>query len=53
LVNKEKTTFVVALILGFTGSFHSEWLGWLAGLGSYIFLSFVQRGSNNSWDERL
>ena len=53
MADKEKTTLAVALILGFTGSFHSEWLGWLAGLGSYIFLSFVQRGPNSSWDEKL
>jgi len=38
-------------MLGFMCSFHSEWLGWVAGLGSYVFFRWVQRGPYNGWDE--
>jgi hypothetical protein len=39
------------MILGFMCSFHSLWLGWVAGLGVYIFFSWVQRGPYNGWDK--
>lgn len=51
LENKELTTLILALMLGFVCSFHSELLGWVAGLGSYIFFRWVQRGPYNGWDE--
>ena len=51
LADKETTTFIIAMMLGLICSFHSEWLGWVAGLGSYIFFRWVQRGPYNGWDE--
>jgi len=50
MTQKEITSLVVTLMLAFLISFHSIDVAWIAGLSIYIFLAFVQRGPNSSWD---
>jgi type III secretory pathway component EscS len=50
MTRKEITSLIATLMLAFLISFKSIAAAWIVGLSIYIFLAFVQRGPNSSWD---